>query len=545
MKHRIEGNIIDIEHREIFEGSIEFEDGIITDIKKHPTSNNEYLLSGFIDAHVHIESSMLTPRMFGQWILPHGTVAIVTDPHEIANVLGIKGIQFMIKNSRTSPVKTFFTIPSCVPATPFDASGGILSANDTEQMAASGEFVGLSEMMNVPGVLHKDPEVMAKLEIARKYHLPIDGHAPTLTQEKLKEYIDNGINTDHECSTLEEAKKKINLGMKILIREGSAAHNYEALKSLIRTHPNEVMFCTDDSHPDDIMGVGHINKLVKRSIRDGFNLFDILKIASLNPIHHYNLDVGTLKTGDKADFIAIDNLDNFNVTKVYIDGIKQYDKKEPGQSNNKTLAITENINNFNHKKIEKSELKKEIQDKNTVISLVKNELLTEVYTYIPKIRMSNLESDLTQDILKIVYLNRYHNGLPQVAFCKGFQLKKGAFASSVAHDSHNIIAVGCSDEELTKAINSLIEHKGGLAVCCDNTTEILSLPVGGIMSNQDGEYVVSHYTKLNNKIQSMGCNIHSPFMTLSFLSLVVIPQIKIGEKGLFLYDSFQWIEDKE
>ncbi len=535
----VEGKIVDIHQREIFEGSVKVENGVIVDIKRHATSMKGYIIPGFIDSHMHIESSMLTPQHFGQLVIQQGTVAVVTDPHEIANVMGVEGIEFMRENSKKSPIKTFFSIPSCVPATPFDVSGSSISPEETEKMAASGHFVALSEVMNVPGVLARDEDMMAKLDAAKRHHLPIDGHAPALRGEELASYAGCGISVDHECVTLEEAEEKIGVGMKILIREGSAAQNYEALKPLIKIDPDNVMFCTDDSHPDDIIALGHINKIVKRAVADGFDLFDVLKIASVNPLIHYKQDVGLLRVGDKADFIIVDNLKTFDTEKVYINGVKQYDVEWKDESD-KIPSEQITLNNFVHDKVELSALKKAVFGMEKIISLIQNELLTVAYDYTPEESMDNLESDKKNDVVKIVYINRYQNGVPQVAFCKGFNLKHGAFGSSVAHDSHNIIAVGCSDCELQAVVNAIIEHKGGLAVCDVDKTDVLPLPIGGIMSDQSGESVASSYKYLCNRVQEMGCRLHAPFMTLSFLSLVVIPEIKIGEKGLFSYPDFNW-----
>lgn len=534
MKYTIEGDIVDLYNREVFKGSIEVEDGYITAVNRDPTTGEGYIMPGFIDAHVHIESSMLTPENFGYISVEQGTVAVVSDPHEIANVLGVKGVEFMVENSERSPLKTYFTIPSCVPATAFDRAGCEISSAEVEQMAATGRYVGLSEMMNVPGVLSKDPEVMAKLATASKYRLPVDGHAPLLQGQDLAVYVSHRICTDHECVTIAEAQQKVELGMKVMIREGSAAQNYEALKSLIKTNPNQVMFCTDDSHPDEIMS-GHIRKLVSRSVADGFDLFDVLTIASINPINHYKLDVGQLRVGDRADFIVTNDLETFTVRQVYINGLKRLGC-EPEYS--KVMVV----NNFNHDRIDATSLRKAVSGSIKVISLVKGEILTTVEHYSPKNRTENLESDIGSDIAKIVYINRYDNGVPQVAFCKGFGLKDGAFASSISHDSHNIIAVGMSDSELVEVINTVIDNKGALAVCGGGQTEVLPLPIGGIMSDRNGRQIDVVYQKLNESIKKLGCTLESPFMTLSFLSLVVIPEIKIGEKGLFSYTDFNWIE---
>ncbi|MFV0365800.1 MAG: adenine deaminase [Mangrovibacterium sp.] len=535
-KKNIAGNIVDIPSRKIIQGSIEVENGVIVAVNQHSTTEKGYIIPVFVDAHMHIESSMLTPQNFGELVIRSGTLSVVTDPHEIANVMGVNGVEFMLSNSKKSPIKTFFTIPSCVPATPFDVSGGILTADDVENLASTGHFVGLSEMMNVPGVLLKDDEVMAKLASAKKYGLPVDGHAPLLRGDELAVYANSGISTDHECVSAEEAQEKIQLGMKILLREGSAARNYEALKSLIKTNPNDVMFCTDDSHPDEIISVGHISKLVVRAIADKFDLFDVLKIASINPINHYKLDMGQLRVGDKADFLVVEDLEAFNVAQVYVDGVEKLATAETEP------LVIEGMNNFDHSGIEVSSLRKAVLGSIETILLIKGELITTVGSYSPKQATENLESDPNEDLMKIVYINRYHNAAPQVAFCQGFNLKKGAVASSISHDSHNIIAVGCSDKELARAINAVIAQKGGLSACIDERTEILPLPVGGIISDRKGHEVAASYIDLCEMTHQMGCDIDSPFMTLAFLSLVVIPEIKIGEKGLFSYSLFDWMK---
>lgn len=548
MKKYIEGKIVDIQQRRIYQGTLTIEAGKITAIHEGSmatdppctTYTTGYIMPGFIDAHVHIESAMLTPENFGKVAITKGTVAVVTDPHEIANVLGVAGIQFMLDNSKKSPIKTFFTIPSCVPATPFDVSGGCVSAAEVEQLAATKQFVGLSEMMNVPGVLFQDKEVMAKLHTAQKYGYPIDGHAPLLSGENLKKYTEAQITTDHECSTIEEAEEKIKNGMKILIREGSAARNYEALKTLIKTHPEATMFCTDDSHPDELLSKGHIDKMVRQALRDGFNLFDVLRIASLNPIHHYGLNVGQLREGDEADFIVVDNLTDFNTKAVYMHGKKSDTVKDCATKEEEKEDL--HLNSFNHAEIQVEALRKEMRKATPVIEVEDGELVTQLYTYTPSEETDNLEAVLKEDILKIVYINRYTNGIPQVAFCKGFNLTSGAFASCIAHDSHNIIAVGCTDADLCKAINQVIKQKGGLAVSQTGKVDSLSLPIGGIMSDHKATYVAEQYSKLNRLLAGMGCTLRAPFMTLSFLSLVVIPSIKIGEQGLFLYDQMNWAE---
>ncbi len=542
---KIEGQIVDIHSREIFEGSVCIEDGIIVAITPEPISESQgYIMTGFVDSHIHIESSLLTPKQFGREAIKSGTVAVVSDPHEIANVMGVKGIDYMRKSAEESPIKTFFTIPSCVPATPYDVSGGEITVEDVERMSKSGDFVALSEMMNIGGVLAKDRSVIAKIEVALRNGLPVDGHAPMLSGKALESYVDCGIITDHESSSLAEALEKIEQEMKILIREGSACRNYEALKSLIGSHPEEVMFCSDDLHADDLQERGHINHLVRRAVADGFDLFDVLRIASLNGVEHYDLSVGTLQEGDMADFIVVDNLTDFNVAKVFVDGELRYDASvkedvETHQEQTEDAVATEApiFNNFRHRRVALSALAKEVSSNTVAIEVIPGEIITKKYVYKPTRSYDNLESDLESDLLKIVYINRYNNGVPQVAYCKGFGLKRGAMASTISHDSHNIIAIGCSDIELSAAINTLITNKGGIVVCDGLSVRELPLPVGGIMSDDDCDSVARGYKGVCEVVRAMGSTLDAPLMTLSFMSLCVIPAIKIGEKGLFNIES--------
>lgn len=537
----IRGRIVDIHNREIYNGVIYISEGKIKKIERKPVSETHYIIPGFIDAHVHMESSMLTPANFGRMVVQHGTIAVVSDPHEIANVTGTEGLRFMIEDIKQSPISCFLTIPSCVPATPFDCAGATISASDVQELAATGEFVALSEMMNVPGVLNQDPEVMQKIKIAKDYGIPIDGHAPLLSGETLKTYINTGISTDHESSLLEEAKEKLDLGMYVLIRQGSAARNYDALKSLIRTNPNMVMFCTDDSHPDELEQDGHIDKLVRQAIADGYDLFDVLRIASVNVAKHYHLPVGLLRPGDMADFLIVEDLKKFQVEATYIKGNKEYDRQKGVTATAPLYNKTEIINNFNHELISEAELIKPVTGTITAIGIEKDELITTPFFYTPVKPYENLESDIDNDLLKIVYINRYHNGQPQVAYIHGFGMKQGAFASSVGHDSHNIVATGCSDADIVKAVNAIIQSKGSLSVVEGNKVQSLPLPLGGIISTQDGAQVTKKYLHLKELLKICGCQLSDPFMTLSFMSLVVIPEIKIGEHGLFSYDKFYWL----
>lgn len=544
MEETIEGNIIDIECRRIYPGTIFISGGKITDIQPNEKKYDQYICPGFIDAHVHIESSMLTPYEFSRAAIKRGTTIIINDPHEIANVLGVPGIRFMLENSKKALIKMYFGIPSCVPATPYDSAGAAILASDIEELAKDKRFILLSEVMNVSGVINNDADVIEKLEIAKRHNLLIDGHAPLLKGEPLTKYIRAGISTDHECSTIEEAQEKISKGMKILIREGSAAKNYEALKSLIKTNPDDIMFCTDDSHPDELLNKGHIDKIVKKAIADGFDLFDVLRAACLNPLRHYKISDKILQKGANADFMTIRNTEDFETLSVYIDGIEKYKKEADTSFTHKHLTSDEyeSLNNFVHTPISTNEIKKRVTKENRCIQIINNEIVTKKNIFHSNMVSDNFESDIEQDILKIVYINRYNNGKPQVAFMTGFTLKTGAIATSISHDSHNIIAVGTKDIDIVAAVNAIIANKGGMAIKERNSINILPLPIAGIMSDKSAEEVSMMYERLNSKLTDMGCTLSSPFMTLSFMSLIVIPELKIGEKGLFDFNTFSFLD---
>lgn len=532
----ISGNIIDVPGRKIFPGTINIDGKKISDIKKESNTYKNYILPGFIDAHVHIESSMLVPSEFARAAVRHGTIATVSDPHEIANVLGMEGVRFMIDNARKVPFKIYFGAPSCVPATAFETSGAVISPQDIKELFEKDNLKYLSEMMNFPGVIFSDKEVMKKINIAKGFGKPIDGHSPGLTGDDLKKYAAAGISTDHECFTLEEANEKISLGMKILIREGSAAKNFDALKTLVRDKTSEVMLCSDDKHPDDLLE-GHINLLVKRCLAEGYDLFDVLQCTIVNPINHYGLDVGMLKIGDAADFIVIDNPENFNVLETYIDGNKVYGD---GKVFIESVAVNE-LNKFNL-------TKKTIEDFKVyanegalnVIEAFDGELITKAIKVKPKVLQGYIESDIENDILKIAVINRYDDGKPAIGFIKNFGIKKGAIASSVAHDSHNIICIGTNDGDMSAAVNSLVDSKGGISVCEGEKCDVLKLSVGGIMSSEDVYRVSEKYKMLQKKAKEMGSKLKAPFMTLSFMALLVIPELKLSDKGLFDGVKFQF-----
>lgn len=535
----VEGNLIDVVNREIYPCAITISEGKIVSIERNSNSYNCYISPGLVDSHVHVESSMLLPTEFSRLAIANGTVAIVSDPHEIANVVGKEGIYFMLEDAKNTPLKCFWGIPSCVPATPFDRAGAKLSAKDTEELAKTGLFSHLSEMMNVPGVLNNDDEVLRKLAVAKKYNLCVDGHCPGLRGDDLSDYITKGVGTDHEAYTLEEAEEKIYKGMYIQIREGSAARNYDALKSLIATNTERVMFCTDDSHADDLLQQGHINKIVKKALADGFGIFDILQVACMNPVHFYHLDVGTLQIGDAADFIIVDDIDTFNILSVYING------EEVFHSGGKVkLKDSEKkyINYFVRELIHENEICLPVQGDVCCIKIIPDSLVTDKKVISFPERIDNFQASLNDDVLKLVYLNRYFNGTPQMGLISGLNLKEGAFATSISHDSHNIIAVGTNDADLTAAINAVIREKGGLALCKGKESYVLPLPIAGIMTDKSGEEVAEQYLFLKKKLKEWGCTLKAPFMTLSFMGLVVIPALKIGEKGLFDTEKFDFIK---
>ncbi|SIT94565.1 adenine deaminase [Pontibacter indicus] len=536
--YTVSGRIIDLHQQAIFEGTVHVSNGRISKLVRERVSSTSYILPGFVDAHVHVESSMLVPSEFARLAVPHGTVATVSDPHEIGNVLGIAGVEYMIENGKKVPFKFYFGAPSCVPATPFETAGAEITATDIETLFQRDEIKYLAEMMNWPGVLHRDPVVMEKIELAKKYGKAVDGHAPGLRGEQAALYASAGITTDHECFTAEEALDKLAVGMKILIREGSAAKNFEALIPLLASHPESIMFCSDDKHPDNLVE-GHLNLLVKRALAKGHDLFHVLRAACLNPVEHYKLEVGLLREGDPADFIVVDDLENFAIEATYINGELVAEK---GQSR---IAFTpsEEINNFNTepKAPEQFRLPADSASKIRVIEAFDGQLITHQVWAEPKIENGFIQSDVAQDVLKITVVNRYANAEPAVAFIKNVGIQRGAIASSVGHDSHNIIAVGVDDESIARAVNLIISAKGGVAAVDGGQEQLLPLPVAGIMSAAHGYEVAQAYSAIDRMSKQMGSKLASPFMTLSFMALLVIPSLKLSDKGLFNGDDFKFV----
>ncbi|MFN8390633.1 MAG: adenine deaminase [Bdellovibrionota bacterium] len=535
---KISGQIVDVLAEAIFPGELEIADGRVAKVTRLHAAPDQVILPGFVDAHVHIESSMLAPSEFARLAVVHGTVGTVSDPHEIGNVLGVEGVRWMIENGKTVPFKFNFGAPSCVPATTFETAGAAITAAEVDELLSLPEIRYLSEMMNFPGVLFGDTEVHAKLQSAKKRGKVIDGHAPGLRGEDAARYASFGITTDHECFTADEALDKIRAGMSIIIREGSAAKNFEALIGLLREFPERIMFCSDDKHPNDLVA-GHINQLVKRALAGGHELFSVLRAASLNPVKHYGLPIGLLQEGDPADFIVMDSLRTLNVLATYIDGKKV---AEHGKSliDRQPISL---INNFSCANISPGELalpagKSSIR----VIEALPGQLITKEQTMKARIMNGCAVSDPEHDLLKLVVVNRYKAAPPAIAFATGFGLKRGALASSVAHDSHNIVAIGAGDDEIADAINLVIENDGGVSLSCNGTRSVVPLPIAGLMSADDGYKVGNAYEELDLLSKKLGCSLPSPFMTLSFLALLVIPDLKLSDLGLFDGRTFQFVD---
>lgn len=533
----VSGIILDVVNRSRFEGEILIENGRIHSLQEVGNVPERYILPGFVDSHIHIESSMLVPSEFARLAVQHGTVATVSDPHEIANVCGIEGVEFMIENGRQVPLKFHFGAPSCVPATPFETAGAALDVEAVAELLDRDDIHYLAEMMNWPGVLNDDPEVCSKIESARKRNKPIDGHAPGLKGDDAAKYASAGISTDHECYTREEALDKLNNGMKIAIREGSAAKNYEALISLLGDFPESIMFCSDDKHPDDLQ-VGHINQLAARSLALGYNLFDVLHACCVAPVRHYSMNVGLLQPGDPADFIIVDDLATMTVSQTWIDGSAVFQD----DSVNLPEVSFKPINNFVSYSVKPDDFQV-MTDKSEfpVIEAYDGELITGKSFEKLDSEEGNVQADINRDILKVAVVNRYEKAPPAVGFIRNFGIKNGAAASSVAHDSHNIIVVGSSEKWLAEAVNLIMQSSGGIAAVSDYGQDVLPLPVGGIMSDQTGATAAAAYENLNRMASDMGCKMKAPFMSISFMALLVIPSLKISDKGMFDADKFEFI----
>lgn len=543
--YSITGNLVDVWKKSIYPAEIFVKSGVIQSIQEIQNAgltHQKFILPGFVDSHVHIESSMLIPSEFARLAVVHGTVGTVSDPHEIANVCGMDGIEFMIENGKQVPFKFNFGAPSCVPATIFETAGAHLNSGDVKKLLEKNEIKYLSEMMNFPGVLCKDAEVMKKIASAHALGKPVDGHAPGLRGDEAKQYIEAGISTDHECFTAEEAVDKLQHGMKILIREGSAAKNFEALIALLEDHPKMIMFCSDDKHPDSLVA-GHINLLCARAVAKGHDIFSILRAACVNPVLHYRLDIGLLREGDPADFIVVNDLENFIVHQTFIDGERV---AEDGNSLI-TSVHSKVINQFDCKEIAVTALAIQLdsypvtEGKIPVMEALDGQLITNRLQLTGKAINGEWVSDPEQDMLKMVVVNRYHAAPVTKCFIKNFGFKLGAIASSVAHDSHNIVAVGADDESLAKAINLVIKERGGISCVNADSAKVLDLPVAGLMSADDGYKVAHAYTEIDAMAKLLGSSLAAPFMTLSFMALLVIPHLKLSDKGLFDGDRFAFV----
>ena len=533
-------HLIDIVNKRIYPAEIIISKDKIISIKETDKHCENYILPGFIDAHVHVESSMLIPSEFARLAVNHGTVATISDPHEIANVCGIEGVEYMLDNAAKVPFKFHFGAPSCVPATSFETAGDRIDSTGIEQLLQRDDIYYLSEMMNYPGVLFKDEEVLKKIALAHQYNKPVDGHAPGLRGEQARQYIEAGISTDHECFTKEEAEDKLKYGMKILIREGSAAKNFDALIDLLDEHFENMMFCCDDKHPDELV-LQHINMHVKRALAKGNDLYKVLQVACINPVKHYKMNVGLLNENDCADFIVVNHLEDFTILKTVINGTVV---SENGIT--KIESIHEKmINRFDCYEKKAGDFKIEanpLNQKIKVIEALEGQLITKTIIANAKIENDHIVSDIENDVLKMVVVNRYFDAPVAVGFIKNFNLKAGAIASTVAHDSHNIIAVGINDEEICNAVNELVKCKGGVSVVNKQEKYTLPLPVGGLMSNEKAELVAAKYSSIDKQAKALGCTLNAPFMTLSFMALLVIPQLKLSDKGLFDGAAFQFVD---
>ena len=533
----IRGNLVDILKRRTYGAEIHIGNGRIQQVIETGQEEKGYLLPGFIDAHVHIESSMTTPAAFIRAAVRHGNIGAVADPHEIANVLGTEGIDYMIDNAKELPFYTWFGAPSCVPATTMETSGATIDAEETARLLDREEIHFLAEMMNYPGVLNNDPEVARKIEAAQKRGKRVDGHYPQAAGERLKAYIAAGISTDHETISLEEGREKCALGMRVLIREGSAARNFEVLHPLLKEYPEQVMFCTDDAHPC-LLDEGYINESVKRALALGYDLYDVLRAASYNPAQHYGIPVGFLRENDPADLILVNDLSELRILATYIQGTCVYD----GEKCLLPFPTPRPINRFGAKPITPEKLTVKVKGKRQMRvivceggGLITQEQICPIHT--PD---GIVESDPSRDILKLVIVNRYRKTPPAVAFLKGTGIKLGAVAQSITHDSHNIIAVGATDFELTQAINAVIRSKGGIAVSLLDEVSLLPLPIAGLMSDRTLEETSRLYREIEQKIKRLGTSLESLQMTLSFMGLLVIPALKLSDQGLFDSNQFQF-----
>ncbi|OAV76110.1 Adenine deaminase [Bacteroidales bacterium Barb7] len=537
------GNVVDILSRTIYGAEVTIEGGRISRIRrtgKTGKKKTSYLLPGFIDAHVHNESSMSTPAAFAQTAVQHGTVGVVADPHEMANVLGVAGIYYMIDNVKDLPFYAWTGLPSCVPSTGLEGTTTVIDSVQTANLLKRDDIHFLSEVMNFPCVIQRESEVMKKIQAAKDAGKPIDGHAPMITGEDLKAYIAAGISTDHEAISIEDGREKCAAGLHILIREGSAAKNFHALHPLLKEYPEQIMFCTDDIHPSDLLK-GHINLSVKRALALGYDLYDVLRAASYNPARHYHIPVGFLREGDSADFVQVNSLEDMHIEATYIKGVCVYDGKDTCGFPEVT-ATPNIINNFHALPVSPADLAVKAETSRIrVITCQEGELITGEEIHEASVWGGFVQSDTSRDIVKLVVVNRYYPAPPSVAFIKGTGIKHGAVAQSIMHDNHNLIAVGVNDENIVEALNAVIKAKGGIAVSSPHKeTCLFPLPIAGLISPLPVRCIAEKYERLERDIKALGTPLQSFQMTLSFMGLIVIPSIKLSDKGLFDTNAFSF-----
>jgi len=535
----ISANVCDPVARRIRPATVTVSNGVIASLTWDAIEHDAWILPGFVDAHVHVESSLLPPCEFARLAVPHGTVATVSDPHEIANVLGVPGVEWMLDQAKRTPFKFHFGAPSCVPATAFDHAGATIDSAGVTALLDRRDVGYLSEMMNYPGVVAGDADVLAKIAAAKARGKPVDGHAPQLLGAELEAYVAAGITTDHECVTLAEALEKLALGMRIQIREGSAARNFDALASLVDSHPERCMFCSDDKHPDTLVS-GHIDVLVRRAMARGSDLFDVLQVACVNPVRHYRLPVGLLQLGDPADFLVVDDLEKLRIRAVVIagdvaatDGVCHWPRLESDTPNAFTAGA---------KSPADFEIRVADADRSRPVRVIEardGQLVTGQTKAVPRVEGGRIVPDAATDLLLIALVDRHADRPPALALVRNFGLARGAIASSVAHDSHHVVAVGTSAADVARAVNLVIESRGGLAAVGDGRELLLPLPIAGLMSDRPGAEVAARYAELDRFAKQLGSRLGAPFMTLAFMALLVIPALKLGPDGLFDVRAFR------
>jgi adenine deaminase len=531
----IKGNLLNVFTEEIYPAEISVQNGLITCVKPVRDNFKDFILPGFIDAHIHIESSMLVPSRFAEVVVPHGTTSVVADPHEIANVMGSAGIHYMMDDAASVPLNVFFTASSCVPATGFETSGAVVDTKEIDQLLSREDVVALGEMMNYPGVLAENEEVLAKITAAKKHNKPVDGHAPLLSGDDLCKYISVGISTDHECISKEEVKEKRKLGMKVMLRQGSSAKN---LKDLIGGGGDFIV--SDDKHPPDLIE-GHVDLMLKEAVELGLDPVEAVKMVTFNPATHYKINRGLIAPGRVADLVVVDDLENLNVKQVIISG------KLVAQDNKALFSVNplEIGKSFllNHKRPDDFEIfSKQEKEIVRVIEVTEGQLITREREAVLEVENGKIQIDQDEDILKIAVVERYGHNWISNGFVHGFGLKKGAIASSVAHDSHNIIVVGTNTLDMADSVNQLVNNGGGLINGFKKDFNSLNLPIAGLMSINSAEEVSREFNLLQIAVKEMGCKLESPFMTLSFMALLVIPQLKMSDLGLFDSDKFQFVD---